>query len=376
MGKPAKYVMVIDTIKEWIANGDVKPGEKIYSENELAKMFNVSRHTIRQAVGELVHEGLLYREQGAGTFCTSPAETSNISSQPAAISGKNIGIITTYISDYIFPAIIRGMESYLTSKGYSLIISSTDNDIDKEKQCLEAMLSRNVDGLIIEPSKSSGYNPNIHYYLELEQKNIPYLMINQYYSQLNPPYMILDDEKGGFIATEHLINEGHDKIIGIFKTDDMQGVYRMKGFIRAFREHKIPFLNDTIISYSTEDLTNGLEDKVKAVLADPKRIPTGIVCYNDEIALRVSNVLREEGLSVPDDISIVGYDNSSLAEASEIKLTSVNHPKTRMGLDAAKWIVDTVENNGKSDKKHITYEPELVVRSSTKTIGKKEALRS
>src|SRR5690606_10666808 len=164
----------------------------------------------------------------------------------------------------------------LTSKGYSLILSSTDNDIDKEKQCLEAMLSRNVDGLIIEPSKSSGYNPNIHYYLELEQKNIPYLMINQYYSQLNPPYMILDDEKGGFIATEHLINEGHEKIIGIFKTDDMQGVYRMKGFIRAFREHKIPFLTDTIISYSTEDLHEGFEEKVKEVLADPKRVPTGI----------------------------------------------------------------------------------------------------
>jgi len=373
MGKPAKYMVVINTIKEWIANGDVKPGEKIYSENELAKMFNVSRHTIRQAVGELVHEGLLYREQGAGTFCAIP-KTTNVSEQPGAISGKNIGIITTYISDYIFPAIIRGMESYLTSKGYSLILSSTDNDIDKEKQCLEAMLSRNVDGLIIEPSKSSGYNPNIHYYLELEQKNIPYLMINQYYSQLNPPYMILDDEKGGFIATEHLINEGHEKIIGIFKTDDMQGVYRMKGFIRAFREHKIPFLTDTIISYSTEDLHEGFEEKVKEVLADPKRVPTGIVCYNDEVALRVINVLRGEGLSVPDDISIVGYDNSSLAEASEIKLTSVNHPKTRMGLDAAKWIVDAVENNGKSDKNHITYEPELIVRNTTKAIGKKEVL--
>ncbi|MCR2822904.1 GntR family transcriptional regulator [Lederbergia panacisoli] len=376
MGKPAKYMMVIDTIKEWIANGEVKPGEKIYSENELAKMFNVSRHTIRQAVGELVHEGLLYREQGAGTFCTSQAETTNISGQPAPISGKNIGIITTYISDYIFPAIIRGMESYLTSKGYSLIISSTDNDIDKEKQCLEAMLSRNIDGLIIEPSKSSGFNPNIHYYLELEQKNIPYLMINQYYSQLNPPYMILDDEKGGFIATDHLIEAGHEKIIGIFKTDDMQGVYRMKGFIRAFREHKIPFLNDTIISYTTEDLASGFENKVKEVLADPKRVPTGIVCYNDEIALKVINILREEGLSVPDDISIVGYDNSSLAEASEIKLTSVNHPKSRMGLDAAKWIIDAVENNGKSDKNHITYEPELIIRSSTKVVVQKEALGS
>ena len=159
MGKPAKYKIVIEKVKEWIATGHIKPGEKIYSENELSKMFNVSRHTIRQAVGELVHEGLLYREQGAETFCSTPSpqiDLSPIDRNPTQMGGKNIGIITTFISDYIFPSIIRGMESYLTSKGYSLIIACTDNDLEKEKQCLEAMLSRNVDGLIIEPTKSSG----------------------------------------------------------------------------------------------------------------------------------------------------------------------------------------------------------------------------
>ncbi|MEK3888252.1 GntR family transcriptional regulator [Bacillus sp. FSL K6-3431] len=372
MVKPTKYMIVIDKIKEWIANGDVKPGEKIHSENELAKMFNVSRHTIRQAVGQLVHEGLLYREQGAGTFCsTPPAPQKEVRQNPhqvAQMPGKNIGVITTYISDYIFPSIIRGMESYLTSKGYSLIISSTDNDLDKEKQCLEAMLSRNIDGLIIEPTKSSGYNPNIHYYLELEQKNIPYLMINQYYSQLNPAYIMLDDEKGGFIATTHLINLGHEKIIGVFKTDDMQGVYRMKGFIRAFRENKVPFLNDTIISYTTEDLDTALEDKLKELLANPADIPTGIVCYNDASALAVITILRDNGYSVPNDISVVGYDDSTLAEASEIKLTSVIHPKVQMGMDAAKWIIDAVEQNDPTQQKSIIYEPELVIRNSTRSL--------
>lgn len=371
MVKPTKYMIVIDKIKEWIANGDVKPGEKIYSENELAKMFHVSRHTIRQAVGQLVHEGLLYREQGAGTFCSqppAPEATSVITGQATQMPGKNIGVITTYISDYIFPSIIRGMESYLTSKGYSLIISSTDNDLDKEKQCLEAMLSRNIDGLIIEPTKSSGYNPNIHYYLELEQKNIPYLMINQYYSQLNPPYIMLNDENGGFIATEHLIGLGHEKIIGIFKTDDMQGVYRMKGFIRAFRENKVPFLNDTIISYTTEDLDTVLEDSLKEHLADRANIPTGIVCYNDASALAVIAILRNNGFNVPDDISVIGYDDSPLAEASDIKLTSVTHPKAQMGIDAAKWIINAVEKNQTELQNSITYEPELVIRNSTKSL--------
>ncbi|WP_212391523.1 GntR family transcriptional regulator [Sporosarcina beigongshangi] len=370
MDKPAKYMVVIDAIKEWITLGKINPGDKIYSENELAKMFNVSRHTIRQAIGQLVHEGLLYREQGSGTFCSTslPAQSDNFltSEPPTQISGKNIGLITTYISDYIFPTIIRGMESYLTSKGYSLIITSTDNDQEKEKQCLEAMLSRNIDGLIVEPTKSSSYNPNIHYYMELERKGIPYLMINQYYSQLNSPHIVIDDEKGGFLATQHLIDLGHEKIIGVFKTDDMQGVYRMKGFIRAFRENNIPFLNDTILSYTTENMHERLANQLKKLFTQSNNEPTGIVCYNDANALAVINILRTSGYNVPDDISVVGYDDSNLSEASDVKLTTLTHPKAQMGVDAAKWIIDSIEKNDSGKQDQIIYEPKLVIRNSTK----------
>jgi GntR family transcriptional regulator, arabinose operon transcriptional repressor len=377
MVQQTKYNMVKEKIKEWIIDGQVKPGEKIYSENELVKMFGVSRHTIRQAVGEMVHEGWLYREQGAGTFCSNRM-TQNLSSNPISeVKGtKNIGVITTYISDYIFPSIIKGIESYLTSKGYSLTFACTDNDIEKEKQCLQTMLSRNIDGLIVEPTKSSGYSPNINYYLELEQKNIPYLMINQFYPQLNPPHIIVNDEKGGFITTDHLIRLGHEKIIGIFKTDDIQGIKRMQGFIRAFRENNIPLFPEMIITYSTEDRDSQLLEKLKVFLSSTNARPTGIVCYNDQIALNVLNLLREVEIRVPEDISIVGFDDSYLAEATEIKLTSVTHPKMEMGIEAAKWIVSSVENKNpeNSNLNSIVYEPELVIRASTLPISRKEEI--
>ena len=371
MAQQTKYNMVKEKIKSWILNGDVKPGEKIYSENELVKMLGVSRHTVRQAIGDLVHEGWLYREQGAGTFCSNRFEQNQQTGtlQPA-VNGKNIGIITTYITDYIFPSIIKGIESYLTDMGYSLTLACTDNDLEKEKQCLQSMLSRNIDGLIVEPTKSGSFNPNMNYYLELEQKNIPYLMINQFYSQLAPPHIIVDDEKGGFIATEHLLKLNHQKIIGIFKTDDLQGVYRMQGFIRAFRDKGIPLSPEMIITYTTEELNNGLLEKVKAILISAKK-PTGIICYNDQIALSVLDILRELKMTVPEDISIVGYDDSSLAEASEVKLTSITHPKTQMGIDAAKWIVSAVEQNNPDvmKQKSIIYDPEIVIRSSTSLLN-------
>jgi GntR family transcriptional regulator, arabinose operon transcriptional repressor len=369
VAQKTKYNMVKEKITEWITSGAVKPGEKIYSENELVKMFGVSRHTIRQAVGDLVHEGWLYREQGAGTFCSLKKEPAGPQVQISNTNGKNIGVITTYISDYIFPSIIKGIESYLTTQGYSLTFACTDNDVEKEKQCLQTMLSRNIDGLIVEPTKSGNYNPNISYYLELEQNNTPYLMINQYYSQLMPPHIIMNDEYGGFIATEHLIKLGHQKIIGIFKTDDLQGVNRMQGFIRAFREHGITFFPDMVVTYTTEDQQSKIVEQLKNFYTNEK-MPTAIVCYNDQSALSVIEMLRGLDLHVPEDVSIVGYDDSFLAEATEVKLTSVSHPKMEMGIEAAKWIVSAVEGNSSSNPQSIIYEPELIIRNSTAEVKK------
>jgi GntR family transcriptional regulator, arabinose operon transcriptional repressor len=364
--KQTKYNMVKEKVMEWITTGQVLPGDKIYPESELVRMFRVSRHTVRLAIGDLVHEGWLFREKGVGTFCTHQKGNNHTEST----IGKSIGVITTYISDYFFPQIIRGIESYLSDRGYSLILACTYNNIDKERKCLESMLNRKIDGLIVEPTKSSNYNPNINYYLEFENKNIPYLMINQYYPQLLPSHCIVNDEKGGFIAADHLIKLGHEKIIGIFNTDDLQGVYRMKGFIRAFRDNHITSSPEMVLTISSEDQTNILKDKIRQFLMSLKPGPTGIVCYNDQLAITVINILRDYKIRVPEDISIVGYDDTHLAVATDVKLTSVSHPKMNMGIEVAKWIVSAVESksNNRKTPESIIYEPELIIRNSTKSI--------
>lgn len=367
VAQTTKYNMVKEKITDWITSGKVQPGEKIYSENELGKMFGVSRHTIRQALGDLVHEGWLYREQGAGTFVSHqqiPSTQMALShSQLPLNKTKNIGVITTYISDYIFPSIIKGIESYLTDRGYSLTFACTDNDIKKEKQCLQTMLNRNIDGLIIEPTKTNVFNPNMKFYLELEQNKIPYLMINQFYPQLSPPHLVVDDEYGGFISTEHLIKLGHKKIIGLFKSDDLQGINRMKGFIQAYKAYSIPFFPEMLINYSTENQVEFPMERLAETFKTDNR-PTAIICYNDQLAIQVIQYLRSIHLSIPDDIAIIGYDDSFLAEASEVKLTSVSHPKMDMGLDAAKWIVNAVEEKGTLPLSYV-YKPNLVLRNST-----------
>ncbi|NOU92982.1 substrate-binding domain-containing protein [Paenibacillus sp. LMG 31456] len=358
----SKYVMVKDEIKSWILQGKVSPHEKIGTENDIMEIFDVSRHTVRQAIGDLEKEGWIYRWQGKGTFCADQSKRSK------SHSYKTIGVITTYISEYIFSSIIRGIESYLSSTDYMFILTSTNNNIEKEKKCIDSILARNVDAIIVEPTKSAIYNPNINYYLNMETNNIPYVMLNALYPQLQAPSLTMDEEQGGYIATEHLIQLGHKKIIGIFKADDLQGVNRMNGFIRAHRAHNVPIIPGLIISYNTEDPREKIQNEIIHLFNNHKYDITAIFSYNDAIALYIINFFRELNINVPEDVSVVGYDDSYLAEMSEVKLTSVIHPKRTMGLDAAKLIVDLIEGKQQgSQLQSVIYKPELVVRTSTAT---------
>ncbi|WP_371068911.1 GntR family transcriptional regulator [Sediminibacillus sp. JSM 1682029] len=364
-----KHSMVKQAIKSKILDGTFRPNQKISSESELMKQFNVSRHTVRLAIGDLVNQGWLYREQGSGTFC---ADRSHLE-EKGRNGQKSIAIITTYISDYIFPSIIRGAESYLSDKGYNVTLFSTNNNHQNEKEILERLLTQQYDGVIVEPTQSAFSNPNINLYLNLERLNIPYLMINAFYEELEPLYIVMDDEKGGFNQTEHLIKQGHKNIVGFFKTDDLQGVKRMKGFIKAHRANRLQIDPQNIVTYSTEEKFLKPSRELESLLSSSE-IPTALVCYNDELALNILDVLRGRMLSIPDDISIVGYDDSILAQLSEVKLTTIAHPKSKMGEKAAQVVVELIDAKNERDNRNqdsissVVYEPELIERNSTKNL--------
>ncbi|MBM7540936.1 MULTISPECIES: GntR family transcriptional regulator [Amphibacillus] len=369
-----KYSIVKQAIKSKILDGTFQPHQKISSESELMKQFNVSRHTVRLAIGELVNQGWLYREQGAGTFCADRSKEEN---GQVPQNQKNIAIITTYISDYIFPSIIRGAESYLSQNGYHVSLFSTNNDHENERRFLEKILTQHFDGVIVEPTKSAISNPNINYYLNLERQNIPYIMINAYYDELEPLSITVNDELGGLKQTEHLIELGHENIVGFFKNDDGQGAKRMKGYLKAHRKHSLPINPNNIVTYRTEDKYHKPIEELEKLLALPeKERPTGLVCYNDELAITLLDVLRKRELQIPKDISIVGFDDSFLAEVSEVKLTTIKHPQSELGKKAAELILELVRDKNSNRQKmketinSYVFEQELVIRQSTAKLNK------
>src|SRR5690625_5136239 len=148
MSQP-KYIMIKTEIKQRILDKVYPIGSKIPSESKFQEDYNVSRHTIRLAISELVNEGYLQKKQGAGTFVSDDFLNGQTSIT------KTIGVITTYVSDYIFPSIIRGIENELSQKQYSLMLSSTHNNVKKEKISLEKKLQQNVNGIIINTNKKN-----------------------------------------------------------------------------------------------------------------------------------------------------------------------------------------------------------------------------
>lgn len=352
-----KYGKVIEYLRQEIIMGRISPGDKIPSENELVEKLSLSRHTIRKAISELVNQGFLYTEHGRGTFCKDRSIQ--------RIQSRNIGVMTTYISEYIFPRVIQGIDTALSDKGYSIMLKNTDNDVGKEALYLQEILNKNIEGLIIEPTKSALFSNNIEYYEALDRHNIPYIFIHGTYPQLqNKPHITLNDAKGMYLAVKYLIELGHRNIVGVFKADDIQGVNRHKGYVNALSEAGLIYNPDNVIWFHTEDRNTKPKTSIESMISSGYKVDA-IACYNDQIAYQIYKKITDMGLSIPEDISLTGFDDSYYSINSPIKLTTVSHPKEMLGELAANTLLDMIQNPDRPEEQYSkVMETELIIRES------------
>lgn len=358
-GKP-KYFTLMEELKEKIISGRIQPGEKLPSENQFTVQYSLSRHTVRKALSLLEQGGYIEACHGKGTFCSEKMRHMKKS--------RNIAVVTTYISDYIFPRLIQGMDNVLSEQGYSIILKNTGNSRQKEAKCLEELFQKDIDGLIIEPSKSqlSCRHPGL--YENLEKYQIPYIFIQGIYTEMkDKPHILMDDARGGYLVTKYLLEQGHRRITGFFKADDIQGIQRHKGYVRALQEAGIPYDPDLVVWFHTEDRRSKPSMMVKEMVKTGS-LPHGIVCYNDQIAVQVIESLEDCGLQVPKDISVTGYDNSLYAQRGT-GITTIAHPQERLGEMAAELILEKINGVSEADSKvERLIQPELIVRGSCRRL--------
>ena len=367
MDKKLKYYDLMEDLRKQIVSGTVRPGEKLPSENELSSQYSVSRQTVRKALQILQNEGYIYAEHGRGTFCSEMLRHTGQS--------RNIGVVTTYLSDYIFPRVIQGIDRVLTENDYSILLKNTKNSRKLEERCLEELLKKDIDGLIIEPSKSQIFCRHINLYQMLDEYHIPYVFIQGSYAQMKQkPHILLDDCHGGYLVTNYLITLGHRDIVGVFKADDTQGQQRHKGYVTALQEAGIPYDPDKVIWFYTEDRKTHPYEKIRQMAAERDQLYfDAVVAYNDQIAIEIIRALGDENLLVSQDVSVTGYDNSYLAASCKVPLTTIAHPQEKLGEMAAELLLKIIREGGaESEENQILIEPELIIRESCRRPAQKK----
>lgn len=332
----AKYMEVVEWIQQQIENKELLPGTRMYSENELSKMFHLSRQTIRHAIGLLEEKGIVIRVKGSGTYI-------NINLGTSVHERTRVALITTYVNSYIFPKTIQGIEKVLSSEGYTVQISFTNNLVERERSILEDLIRKNdVGGIIIEPARSGLPNPNLDLYEELTKLRIPILFINSYYPQLTIPHISLNDKMVAQKATNYLIQCGHKKIGAIFKLDDGQGHQRYAGFMKAVKNAGLTADEKSIVWIDTYDLNHLSE--VKDYILRRLDTCTAVLCYNDQVASGLIKLLNASGKHVPEDLSVIGIDGSDLSRYGDVQITTIPHPVDCLGEKAARNLLEMIRN--------------------------------
>lgn len=327
---------------------------------EVASLANVSIATVsmvvnnrdtkispatRQKVLE-VAEQLNYQPAGAAR-----------KAQPAKGPGT-IGLVLPSISNPFFTTIARGVEEAAQSMGFAVLVCSTYNNPDQELFYINLLIKKKVDGVLL----ASIVGDNV--YKVLNTHHIKVSAFHKYPKLTGADFFVADSVRGSYMATAHLWDLGHRRIAYVGKNSN-----RVEGYEAALRERgcydpELVFVDrkeiDVVIGEGIVDLGFSFTKKLLSCHPDV----TGIFAYNDLAALGAMMAVKEAGLKVPGDISVIGYDDISYAAMSDPPLTTVEQPKYERGRDATLALIERI-NRQREETLHIAYRPKLILRSST-----------
>lgn len=276
---------------------------------------------------------------------------------------RNICVITMDNSAPYTRRTLCGIERVLSANGYNVIYRNSGNSQAKEERILKSMISKGVAGYIIEPSKSQIMCGHMYVYNRLDRDGVPYVFMRACYPQMSDkPMVTVDDNKGGYLLTRHMIATAGENIVGIFRADSRRGAERHKGYVRALQEAGIPYRPELVIWYHLEEQikkpTLALDEILNTKVCD------GIICYDDFMAENIMYYLFSNGYAVPDDIAVAGYGNTMIATAGELGLTTVAQPDELLGEIAAEYLIGRITSEIDSTAEKV-LNPELVIRGST-----------
>jgi DNA-binding LacI/PurR family transcriptional regulator len=364
MNKSARqfHLQIVETLEQRILTGYYRPEEQFPTEHQLASEFGVSRGTVRKALHILENQGILARAAGKGTFITS----NNIHAEKSGTTNL-IGIAIPHRSDQLSSNILNGAERVAREKGFGLVFTSLVNDIVIEKEQVQRLKNQRVAGIIIFPIAETGEAQMLCTLVG----STPVVLVDRELPEFCGSVVMADNFHGAYSAVKHLQDLGHTRIVVVAHPTQASSVReRIRGYEQAMLDaNLLPFspiqlddfghnLPGVLPVYTEEELK-----WVDHMLSIPDR-PTAIFCINDHLATGVMRLALAKGLRIPDDIAMVGFDNSQFAPLTPVPLTSVEQCGFEIGTKAAELLVRKISNPLEKDQK-ILLPTHLVVRAST-----------
>ena len=275
-----------------------------------------------------------------------------------------VGLIVPELDNPIFPAFAQAIESELAQHGYTPVLCSRPKGGVPEDEYVEMLLDRNVSGIIFVSGLHADTSADPERYRQLVARRLPIVLINGFVAGVAAPFMSTDDKAAGEMAVSHLAALGHRRIGLIGGHDRYVPVQRKMAGYRAAMQTLIGAAESELDELIELSLFFGVEGGQAAAARLLEKGVTGIVCGSDLMALGAIRAVRQRGMSVPDDVSVIGYDDSALMAFTDPPLTTVRQPMPQMAVAAVRALVDEIQGTPAPHSEYL-FQPELIVRAST-----------
>ena len=274
---------------------------------------------------------------------------------------STLGIIIPDVATHFFSANLSGIQEVAARKGYKVMICQSNESVQEEISNIQTLVTSRVDGLIISLSKETS---NYDHLKTLYARGIPLVLFDRVCDEIDTSRIMVDDRDGAFKATEHLIAMGCRQIAHLSGPENLSiSRNRLQGYVEALKKHNMP-VQEALVRHSS--LTE--EDVVAQVnsLLDMATPPDAIFAINDPAAIQAMLVIKERGLKIPDDVSLVGFNDEPVTALVDPSITTIAQPAYQMGQLAARHVLEQINKPDEFIPQKVVLKTELIIRNSSR----------